>query len=244
MHGLADLAAALNGTPLTRRINNVTLIRQPAKRLRPAPEPLPPPATASDDYGLTTSERAVLELAARGLQNAEIAKRRGVRVGTIKAQMHRIFEKLGTRSRFEAALLYRVALDIDLDDQRNAEESEFDFSWLNQVALTAERLPAGRLIFRQGDPGDRLYFITQGRVRLVEKPSCVMGPRSLFGEIGVFAPGHRRTYSAVCDTDVSLLSMDREQVRRCYRVYPQFAIHVLFTIIRRLMADRVVPITN
>jgi hypothetical protein len=27
-------------------------------------------------------------------------------------------------------------------------------------------------------------------------------------------------------------------VRRCYRIYPQFAIYILFTIIRRLMADR------
>lgn len=244
MHGLADLAAALTDRPPARRINTVTVIRRPAPRARPAVEPLPPPVTAAGDYGLTASEKAVLELAAHGLQNAEIAKRRGVSVGTIKAQMHRIFEKLGTRSRFEAALLYRVALDGDLGAHRRAEEGEFDFSWLNQVALTAERLPAGRLLFRQGDPGDRMYFITQGKVRLLEKPDCVMGPRSLFGEIAVFAPGHRRTYSAVCETEVSLLSMDREQVRRCYRVYPQFAIHVLFTIIRRLMADRMVPVAS
>lgn len=242
MHGLADLAAALNGATLPRHIKTVTLVRRPATRVSSPAEPVPAPATAAADYGLTPSERAVLDLAAKGLQNADIARRRGVSVGTVKAQMHRIFEKLGTRSRFEAALLYRVALGEDQDEARETEEGEIDFSWLNQVALTAERLPAGRVLFRQGDPGDRLYFITQGRVRLLEKAGCVMGPRSLFGEIAVFAPGHRRTYSVVCETDVSLLSMDREQLRRCYRVYPQFAIHVLFTIIRRMMADRAVPV--
>lgn len=244
MHGLADLAAALNGNPLPRRVKTVSLVHRPARSAAtpatPA-EPVPAPVTSAVEYGLTPSESAVLELAAGGLQNAEIARQRGVSVGTIKAQMHRIFEKLGTRSRFEAALLYRVAMGVDLDKQQRAEDGDFDFSWLNQVALSAEKVPAGRVLFRQGDPGDRLYFITQGRVRLLEKPGCVMGPRSLFGEIGIFAPGHRRTYTAVCETDASLLSMDREQVRRCYRVYPQFAIYILFTIIRRLMADRVVP---
>lgn len=237
MHGLADLAAALHGVTLPPRLKTVTLVPRPA-RTKALADPLPAPVTTSVEYGLTVSERAVLEFAAKGLQNAEIARQRGVSVGTIKAQMHRIFEKLGTRSRFEAALLYRVALGAERNEPAHAEEGAFDFSWLNQVALSAERLPAGRVLFRQGDAGDRLFFITQGRVRLLEKPGCVMGPKSLFGELGVFSSGHRRTYTAVCDTEVSVLSMDRDQLRRCYRIYPQFAIYILFTIIGRLTADR------
>lgn len=204
----------------------------------PVRETIPTEESAVVEYGLTASERAVLDLAARGMQNAEIAQHRGVSVGTVKAQMHRIFEKLGTRSRFEAALLYRVALSVDLDEQRRAEEGEFDFGWLNQVALSVEQWPAGHILFRQGDCGDKLYYITQGEVGLKEKSNAVMGPRTLFGEIAVFAPGHRRTFTAQCATDVKMLTMTREQVRRCYRVYPQFAIYILFSIIRRLMADR------
>ncbi len=207
-------------------------------QIRPKQEAMPTPVTAVVEYGLTSSEKAVLDLAARGLQNAEIAQRRSVSVGTVKAQMHRIFEKLGTRNRFEAALLYRVALSVDLDEQRRAEEGEFDFGWLNQVALSAERWPAEHTLFRQGDMGDKLYYITRGQVRLKEKADSVMGPRTLFGEIAVFTPGHRRTFSAQCVTEVNVLTMTREQVRRCYRVYPQFAIYILFSIIRRLMSDR------
>jgi len=199
---------------------------------------LPSPVTALVEYHLTESEKAVLELAAQGLQNAEIAEKREVIVGTVKAQMHSIFEKMGVRTRFEAALLFRVALGVDLDEQRRAEEGEFDFSWLNQIALTAEKWPKGHVLFHQGELGDKLYYITQGKVRLKEKDNAIMGPRTLFGEIAVFTPGHRRTFTAVCETDVNVLSMNREQVRRCYRIYPQFAIYILFTIIRRLMADR------
>ena len=199
---------------------------------------MPSPVTAVEEYGLTTSEKEVLDLAARGYQNAEIAQHRQVSVGTVKAQMHSIFEKLGTRNRFEAALLYRVALSVDLDEQRRAEEGEFDFSWLNQVALTMERWPKGHVLFHQGDSGDKLYYITQGSVRLKEKKNAIMRPRELFGEIAVFTQAHRRTFTAVCETNVNVLTMTREQVRRCYRVYPQFAIYILFSIIRRLMADR------
>lgn len=199
---------------------------------------MPSPITAVEEYGLTASEKGVLDLAARGYQNSEIAQRRHVSVGTVKAQMHSIFEKLGTRNRFEAALLYRIALSVDLDEQRRAEEGEFDFSWLNQVALTMERWPKWHVLFQQGEPGEKLYYITQGNIRLKEKKNVIMGPRDLFGEIAVFTPGHRLTFTAICETDVRVLTMTREQVRRCYRVYPQFAIYILFSIIRRLMADR------
>lgn len=238
MHGLADLAAVLNAPRIpvpSRRPRLVSASQRPTVSTH---LDVPGKAAATVDYGLTPSESAVMALAAKGLQNAEIARRREVSVGTVKAQMHRIFEKLGTRSRFEAALLFRVALGDQAADQQRAEDGEFDFSWLNKVALTAERRSAGTVLFRQGEGGDRLYFIVTGRVRLVEKPAVVMGPRDLIGEIAVLTPGHRRSFTAVCDTDVSLLSMDREQVRRCYRVYPQFAIYILSSIIRRLMADR------
>lgn len=187
---------------------------------------------------LTLSEKAVLEFAARGLQNGEIAQRRGVSIGTIKAQMHRIFEKLGTHSRYEAALLYKVALSNDANDPSAADDGEMDFSWLSEVALTAERWRAGHVLFRQGDAGDKLYYITQGEVSLLEKPDTVMGPRTLFGEIAAFAPGHRRTFSAQCKTEVDVLTMTHDQVQRCFRLYPQFAIYILSSTIRRLMADR------
>lgn len=237
MHGLADLAAALGGTPRAGDFNlNAAQHRTMRERLRTET----PPAALSPnaEYGLTTSERAVLELAAKGMQNAQIARQRGVSVGTIKAQMHRIFEKLGTRSRFEASLLYRVVLSAEPAGQAQADDGDFDFAWLNQVALSAQRMPAGKVLFQQGDVADRLYFIIQGNVRLLERAGPVYGPRSLLGEIGGFAPGHRHSWTAVCATEVNVLSMDREQMRRCYRVYPQFAIYIQYSLIRKLLADR------
>lgn len=50
---------------------------------------------------LTDAERAVAELAARGLSNAAIAARRGCAQRTVANQLAAVFKKLGVTSRRE-----------------------------------------------------------------------------------------------------------------------------------------------
>ena len=54
---------------------------------------------------LSTREREVMLLAARGLSNKEIARELRVSEGTIKLHLHRIYHKLGVSSRFALAVL-------------------------------------------------------------------------------------------------------------------------------------------
>ncbi len=56
---------------------------------------------------LSAAESRVLEALGRGLSNAEIAAHLDVSVATVKTHLHRIFDKLGVRSRVEAALIAR-----------------------------------------------------------------------------------------------------------------------------------------
>lgn len=56
---------------------------------------------------LSAAETRVLEALGRGLTNAEIAARLHLSVPTVKTHLHRIFDKLGVRSRVEAALIAR-----------------------------------------------------------------------------------------------------------------------------------------
>lgn len=65
-----------------------------------APELGPPP--------LSDREREVLRLAARGLQNKDIARRLGLSPATVRNHVHNTLEKLGVHSKLEAvALAYR-----------------------------------------------------------------------------------------------------------------------------------------
>lgn len=55
--------------------------------------------------GLSGRERAVAALVQRGMRNKEIATELGLTEGTVKVHLHKIFDKLGVRSRTELILL-------------------------------------------------------------------------------------------------------------------------------------------
>src|ERR1700761_8374581 len=56
----------------------------------------------------------------------------------------------------------------------------------------------GHVIFAEGEPGDRLYIIQSGKVKLGRKSPdgrenllAIMGPADMFGELSIFDPGPR-----------------------------------------------------
>jgi len=54
---------------------------------------------------LTDRQKAVLSLAAKGLQNKQIGDELNISEGTVKAHLHTAFKELGVRNRTEAALV-------------------------------------------------------------------------------------------------------------------------------------------
>ena len=56
---------------------------------------------------LSAREREVMLLAAKGLANKEIARELKVTEGTVKLHLHRVYLKLGVKSRFALAVLAR-----------------------------------------------------------------------------------------------------------------------------------------
>jgi two-component system nitrate/nitrite response regulator NarL len=59
---------------------------------------------------LSPRERQVVLLAAKGLANKAIAHELNVAEGTIKLHLHRVYQKLGIKSRFALAVLARKSL--------------------------------------------------------------------------------------------------------------------------------------
>ncbi|TDQ48474.1 response regulator [Actinorugispora endophytica] len=84
------LAAAVRSASTPN--GTVTLSMSPA--ILSAPSPRGP---------LSPREEQVLQLAARGLSNHQIARRLEITEGTVKRHMSNIFDKLGAQSRVEAA---------------------------------------------------------------------------------------------------------------------------------------------
>ena len=100
--------------------------------------------------------------------------------------------------------------------------------------------PRGHVIFNEGEPGDRLYIILSGKVKLGRRSPdgrenllSVMGPSDMFGEMSIFDPGPR-TSSATCITEVRAMTMDREALRAWIRDRPEIAEQLLRVLARRL----------
>ena len=87
------------------------------------------------------------------------------------------------------------------------------------------RLPRGGTLFSEGDPGDRLYVVTSGKVKLGrtagdgrETLLAVLGPGEMFGELSLFDPGPRTaTATAVTDTTLLPRLADAEHQLSAYR---------------------------
>jgi CRP/FNR family cyclic AMP-dependent transcriptional regulator len=75
-------------------------------------------------------------------------------------------------------------------------------------------LRRGEVLFHEGDSGDRLYVVTDGKVKLGRRSAdgrenliAVLGPGQMLGELSLFDPGPRSaTVTAVTDSVLASLS--------------------------------------
>lgn len=209
---------------------------QSARRGRPPGRAGDRTPEQDDASGLTPREKEVLAEVALGSTNLDIGNRLGMREATVKTHLHTIFGKLNVKNRAEAALRGARMSEIQQQQIEEAEQGRLNLSWL-QPEMSHRRMRPGQWIFRLGDVGSELFYVQRGRVRLPEL-DLTIGPGEVFGEIGIFTPDHKRTCSALCETEADLLSLSSGQVRRIYFTNPHFAFFILALVATRLMADR------
>ena len=87
-------------------------------------------------------------------------------------------------------------------------------------------LPAQEWLFREGDPGDRMYAIVSGRVRVVAERDgrprvlTTLGPGAVLGELSVLT-GEPRSASIQAVRDTELLEIDGERFAELLRQDPE-----------------------
>jgi CRP/FNR family cyclic AMP-dependent transcriptional regulator len=97
---------------------------------------------------------------------------------------------------------------------------------------------AGDTIFKEGDPGDKMYVIQEGVVdillhgRLLE--SAQRG--TLFGEMALI-DNEPRSGDAIAKTDVRLIPLDQKRFMFMVQETPFFAIRVMHIMAQRLRAQ-------
>jgi CRP/FNR family transcriptional regulator, cyclic AMP receptor protein len=119
---------------------------------------------------------------------------------------------------------------------------EVDRAALSGLASRSQpvHFPRGHLAFAEGDPGDRLYVIIEGKVKIGRRSPCgrdnlltILGPSDVFGELSIFDPGPR-TSSASAVTRVHAISIDRDAMSAWIARHPDIAGQLLRLLARRL----------
>ncbi|SDJ52070.1 cAMP-binding domain of CRP or a regulatory subunit of cAMP-dependent protein kinases [Frankineae bacterium MT45] len=98
----------------------------------------------------------------------------------------------------------------------------------------------GTTLFHEGEPGDSLYIVLSGKVKLGRRSTdgrenlvAIMGPADEFGELSIFDPGPR-TATAVVVTDARLARLPKSALQKWVNDRPEIALQLLRVVARRL----------
>lgn len=107
---------------------------------------------------------------------------------------------------------------------------------------SAQRYPIGTVLFRAGDVGDRLYMITEGRVRISrevpgmgEEALTILGAGDYFGEMAVIDPAPRSADAHVHEA-CEVLEIRKDEMEHLMLVHRDLAYEVLWNVVRTLTA--------
>ncbi len=108
------------------------------------------------------------------------------------------------------------------------------------ASMTLQHMERGDVLFHEGDAGDRLYVIGEGKIKLGRSSAdgrenllAILGPGEMFGELSLFDPGAcTATATAVAETQV--VGLTHEQLKAFLADRPDAASTLLAALARRL----------
>lgn len=109
-----------------------------------------------------------------------------------------------------------------------------DISTLFERQATDD-VPAGTLIFGEGQAGDCMYFVQEGEVEIWHdgRLLAVIHRESIFGELAVI-DGGPRSATAIARTDCRLVGIERRQFEVMVKRLPHFGIGVMQLLAARM----------
>jgi CRP-like cAMP-binding protein len=109
-----------------------------------------------------------------------------------------------------------------------------------RTSMDSVKIAKGSVLFAEGDEGDHLYVIVEGKLKLGtssgdgrENLLSILGPGEMFGELSLFDPGPR-TSTATAVTDAKLLSLGQEKLIPWLAENPEVALQLLARLAQRL----------
>ncbi|CAN5387062.1 Crp/Fnr family transcriptional regulator [soil metagenome] len=128
-----------------------------------------------------------------------------------------------------------MVLSAPLFAEMDPENSRALIESMNPVSFAR-----GDVLFHEGDPGDRLFVIRSGKIKLGRRSSdgrenllSIQGPGEMFGELSLFDPGPR-TATATVVADAELVELAHTDLVAWLEQHPTVAKHLLKALAHRL----------
>ncbi len=118
------------------------------------------------------------------------------------------------------------------DVRRAHTRGELDFDWLKPF-MKAIELNVGDSIFEKGADANAAYVIADGQVSLPDL-GVILGPGSLFGEMGLFSSTGKRMSGARAISDVRIYRITYDDFEQLYFQNPQFGLYLVRLMVRRM----------
>lgn len=97
------------------------------------------------------------------------------------------------------------------------------------------------IIFHEGDYGDTLYIIKNGRIKIAkvaidgrEKTLCILQPGDFFGEMAIFDNLPRSATAEAVDNDIQLLAISKSDFERLIHEQPSISLRIMKDLTRRI----------
>jgi CRP-like cAMP-binding protein len=102
-------------------------------------------------------------------------------------------------------------------------------------ATVVKAVPAGEMVFTQGDSGDVMFVVIEGEIEILLDGKTIETVRAggLIGEMALIDLGPRSA-TALCRTRCLLSPVDQERFRELVVREPDFALQVMRVLARRL----------
>ncbi len=108
------------------------------------------------------------------------------------------------------------------------------------ASMDSVKISKGSILFAEGDEGDHLYVIVEGKIKLGtssgdgrENLLSILGPGEMFGELSLFDP-NPRTSTATAVTDAKLLSLGQTKLIPWLTENPRVSLNLLASLAQRL----------
>jgi hypothetical protein len=129
--------------------------------------------------------------------------------------------------------LFRLkSMSTLVKDVKVATASDLSADWLLPF-MKMRTFPAGEVLFTPLSTASEAFYIVDGEIELVEISKRI-GVGTLFGEMGLFTPGNRRTLTARCAGDVRLGVISYDDFKQLYFQNPEFGFYLLRLIVMRM----------